>query len=89
MVWYQLLIGPVDQDGLRHVRDLLAKEPIAFDDKLVTAAAELFHEAEGEMQSSSGTLVAAIAIEHGGKLVTGNAAAFRCFEAHGLKVISL
>jgi predicted nucleic acid-binding protein len=89
IVWYEFLVGPIDQNEVAFVLSILAKAPITFDEPLAKQAANLFNQTGRARKRKTDTMIAATALAHGGRLATGNVHDFQCFDSFGLKSVEI
>jgi len=87
IVWYEFACGPVDSEGLKLGRSLLAGGILPFDEIQVARAARLFNATGRLRRLRVDAIIAATAIVAGASLATGNKRDFLPFVEHGLKLI--
>ena len=87
IAWYEFVCGPVDPEGLKLGRSLLAGGILAFDEMQAAQAARLFNAVGRLRRLRVDAIVAAAAIAAGASLATGNQRDFLPFVAQGLKLI--
>ena len=87
IAWYEFACGPVDPEGLKLGRSLLAGGILPFDEMQAAQAARLFNAVGRLRRLRVDAIVAAAAIAAGASLATGNQRDFLPFVAQGLKLI--
>ena len=89
IVWYEFLVGPIDQNEIAFVLGFFATVPIIFDETLAGQAAKLFNQTGRTRKRKTDTMIAATALAFGGRIATGNVQDFRCFDPFGLVSIEI
>ncbi len=89
IVWYEFLVGPIDQNEIAFVLGFLAATPIVFDEILAEQAANLFNQTGRTRKRKTDTMIAATALAFDGQIATGNVQDFSCFAPFGLKSIEV
>ncbi len=87
IAWYEFACGPVDPEGLKLGRSLLAGGILPFDEMQADQAARLFNATGRLRRLRVDTIVAATALVAGASLATANRRDFLPFVEHGLKLI--
>ena len=87
IAWYEFACGPVDTDGMKLCRSLLAGGILPFDEIQAAQAARLFNVTGRLRRLRVDAIVAAAAMVAGARLATGNKRDFLPFVGHGLKLI--
>ncbi|MGH8540365.1 MAG: type II toxin-antitoxin system VapC family toxin [Stenotrophobium sp.] len=87
VVWYEFLIGPVDEQEVRLAEAFIRRNVAAVDTTDVVLAAELFNNAGRRRTLKTDALIAACAIHAGAEFLTLNVADFKPFVGHGLQLI--
>ena len=87
VAWYEFACGPVDPEGLKLGRSLLAGGILPFDEMQAAQAARLFNAVGRLRRLRVDAIVAAAAIAAGASLATSNQRDFLPFVAQGLKLI--
>lgn len=87
IVWYEFACGPIDAEGLRLGRALLAGGVLAFDEAHAAVAAQLFNATGRLRRLRVDSIVAAAALVSGARLATDNKRDFLPFVKHGLKLV--
>ena len=87
IAWYEFTCGPVDPEGLKLGRSLLAGGILAFDEMQAAQAARLFNAVGRPRRLRVDAIVATAAMAAGASLATGNKRDFLPFVGHGLKLI--
>ena len=85
LAWTEFLCGPLAPAGMDIAAELLG-EPVAFGAAQTTVAAMLFNESGRRRGSLIDCMIAAVAIESGAELATGNVRDFRRLEPLGLRI---
>ena len=85
LAWTEFLCGPLPPSGMELAAELLG-EPVAFGTPEATVAAMLFNESGRRRGSLIDCMIAAVAIESGAELATGNVRDFRRLEPLGLRI---
>ena len=86
IAWYEFLSGPVDEDGVDLIRDLLQSRVLPFAADTAAEAARLFNAAGRMRRLRVDAMIAASAIISGTHLATENEADFAVFTGDGLKL---
>ena len=89
IVWYEFLVGPINQNEIAFVLSFLARAPITIDEPLAQQAAKLFNQTGRARKRKTDTMIAATALAFGGRIATGNAQDFQCFDPFGLKSVEI
>jgi len=87
IAWYEFSCGPVDSQGLKLGRSLLAGGILPFDEMQAAQAASLYNATGRLRRLRVDAIVAAAAITAGASLATENKRDFLPFVEHGLKLI--
>lgn len=89
IVWYEYCVGPVAEDEAERARAFLEGGVAAVTGEDAMLAARLFNATGRVRRLKTDALIAACAIRAQAELVTVNAADFRPFAAHGLKLMAV
>jgi predicted nucleic acid-binding protein len=87
IAWYEFACGPVDSEGLKLGRSLLAGGILPFEETQAAQAARLFNATGRSRRLRVDAIVAATSMVAGARLATGNKRDFLPFVEHGLKLI--
>ena len=87
IAWYEFACGPVDPEGLKLGRSLLAGGILPFDEMQAAQAARLFNAVGRLRRLRVDAIVASAAIAAGASLATSNQRDFLPFVAQGLRLI--
>ena len=86
IAWYEFACGPVDAEGLKLCKSLLAGGILPFDEMQAAQAARLFNATGRLRRLRVDAIVAAAAMVAGGGLATRNKRDFLQFVGQGLKL---
>lgn len=89
IVWYEFLVGPINQSEITFVLSFLARPPIAFDETLAGQTTKLFGEIGRVRTQKTSSMIAATALAYGGGIATGSVQDFQDFVAFGLELIKV
>lgn len=88
VAWHEFVRGPVSEEDVAHVDEVLGGRILALDREAAERAATLFRATGGRRASTADCLIAAAAIQAGAVLLTANRADFIRFESHGLRLLT-
>lgn len=88
VVWYEFLLGPLAQDEAALAHAFLQGRIIDIGEEEAALAADLFNAAGRRRSLKTDALIAAAAIRARADFVTANAADFKPFVKHGLRLIA-
>lgn len=86
IVWYEFLVGPVDEAEVRLAHAFLRGNIVALDAADAELAAALFNRAGHRRVLKTDALIAASAIRAGAEFLTVNVKDFKQFETDGLRL---
>ena len=86
IAWYEFACGPVDAEGLKLCKSLLAGGILPFDEMQAAQAARLFNATGRLRRLRVDAIVAAAAMVAGASLATSNKRDFLPFVGQGLKL---
>lgn len=89
IVWYEFLVGPIDQNDIDFILGFLAVGPILFDKTIAEQSAKLFNQTGRSRKRKTDAMIAATALASGGRIATGNVQDFGCFAPFGLVPIQI
>lgn len=87
IAWYEFRCGPVDDEGVAIVRDLVGDRVIPFSAEEASEAARLWNAAGRNWKTRVDAMIAATALVAGASLATENADDFRMFTEVGLRLV--
>jgi len=86
LVWYEFLIGPVDESEIRLAQAFLRGAIVPIDQDDARLAADIYNTAGRKRRLKTDALIAACAIRAGASLLTLNQDDFLPFQAMGLRL---
>jgi predicted nucleic acid-binding protein len=89
VVWYEFLIGPVDEAEIRLAHAFLRGAIVQIDRDDARLAADIYNTAGRKRRFKTDALIAACAIRAGASLLTLNQGDFLPFQAMGLRLASI
>ncbi|MGH8426750.1 MAG: type II toxin-antitoxin system VapC family toxin [Gammaproteobacteria bacterium] len=87
VVWYEFLIGPVDEDEIRFAHAFIRGRIAAVNVADASLAAKLFNDGGRRRTLKTDALIAACAIRAGARFLTLNEDDFKPFVGHGLSLV--
>lgn len=87
IAWYEFRCGPVDDEGVAIVRDLVGDRIIPFSANEAAEATRLWNATGRSRRTRVDAMIAATALAAGASLATGNADDFRVFTDHGVRLV--
>lgn len=87
IAWYEFRCGPVDDEGVAIVRDLIGGRIIPFSVEEASEAARLWNATGRSRKTRIGAMIAATALVAGASLATENVDDFRTFTDYGVRLV--
>jgi predicted nucleic acid-binding protein len=87
IAWYEVRCGPVDDEGVAIVRDLVGGRIIPFSANEAAEAARLWNETGRSRKARIDAMIAATALVAGASLATENSDDFRVFTEYGVRLV--
>ncbi|MFP4377235.1 MAG: type II toxin-antitoxin system VapC family toxin [Spirochaetales bacterium] len=87
IAWYEFRCGPVDDEGVAIVRDLVGDRIISFGAKEASEAARLWNATGRSRKTRIDAMIAATALVAGASLATESVDDFRIFTDYGVRLV--